>query len=131
MASVLDDLEDEENSKEDEFEITVSDIAEERTTEAQRVVQKRVRREVTDFVLKGLGGTPPDYSRTEVKRLWGNRWRANVITVDKKGATHYNHSYFIHYQINHIVADKQTPLTKLYSNYEEIFSTTTPEGDQS
>lgn len=121
MESVLDGLEDEENSKEEEFEILVADVAGERVTEAQRAVQKRVRREVTDFVLKGLGGVPADYARTEVKRLWGNRWRANVISVDKNGATHYNHSYFVHYQIDAITADKQTPLVKLYSNYEETF----------
>lgn len=122
MESVLDDLEDEENSKEEEFEILVADVAENVASAAQLTIRKRVRREVTDFILRGLGGVPADYVRTEVKRLWGNRWRANVITVDSKGATHYVHSYFVHYQIDAITTDKQTPLTKLYSNYEEVFS---------
>lgn len=132
MQSVLDNLEDDDD-EENNFEVTFTEVAEERVSASQQANQKRVRQEIVSFVLNGLGGVPPDYSRTEAKRLWGNRWRVNVITVDKNGATHYIHSYFVHYQFEHITADKQTPLTKLYSNnYEEVFLATTPlEGDQS
>lgn len=134
--SVLDGLEDEENEnkgEENEFEIVVGEDIENKPTPKQVANQKRVKREISEFILKGLGGVPNKYSRTDAKRLWGNRWRVNVITLDKKGDSKYTHSYFVHYQLDNITVDKQTPLVKLYSNYEEVFSTTVllAEGEQS
>lgn len=122
--SVLDGLEDEENEnngkKEEEFEIIVDEDAENKPTSKQVMNQKRVKREISEFILKGLGGVPDKYSRTDAKRLWGNRWRVNVITLDKKGDSKYTHSYFVHYQFENIAVDKQTPLIKLYDNYDKI-----------
>lgn len=112
--SVLDGLEDEEAGENNEFNIELTEEVENKPTPKQILNQKRVKREIVEFILSGLGGVPPDYSRTEAKRLWGNRWRVNVVTIDKKGATHYNHSYFVHYQFEHITVDEKTPLVKLY-----------------
>ncbi len=118
--SVLDGIED--NEEKDEFEITLTPDDGPKPTKEQVANQRRIRREVKDFVHRSLGGVPKDYARTEARRVWGNRWRVNVVTVDKNGSTRYNHSYFIHYQFDHIAADDLCTIVKLYDNYDEVFS---------
>jgi hypothetical protein len=121
---VLDAMEDDENGKEDENPcvITLHEETDKKSTPTQLRNQMRVKNEIKDFVLRGLGGVPDNYSRLESKRLWGNRWRVNVVTIDKNGNANRPHSYFIHYQKDHITCDKLTPLVQLYNNYQTVFS---------
>ena len=88
--------------------------------------QKRIKLEIKEYFLSALGGWPTtidnkpvSYEGVSVSKLWGNRYRVNLKVKDKYGNVKYPHSCFIHYQKNHIMEDKLTQITKIYSNYKE------------
>lgn len=82
----------------------------ERRSPEQIKNQRRIQREIRDFVRNALQTMPPDFSTLEVKKLYGNRYRVNLVTTDKRGNQRRPLSYVIHYQKDAISADEQTPI---------------------
>ena len=68
---------------------------------------------IGDYVLRTLG-RPADLFRVDVRRLWGDRYRVNVLVGSDASAVTIAHSYFVVADESGAVQATEPPLARRY-----------------